>query len=455
MLRSIIVLALAFAASVSTAQTPYNVRSASMGGTSVSNALDIDAIGLNPANISRERFGRDSKFIFSVLLNTGLQTKSKYLSIDFYDKYLVAENQILTDQDKVTILNDAGNEPTYAIASFRLLSALVHTNVGSFGLALDETFRGNFVIARDVFDLALYGNLIDRTYSALGTNVDGFWVREINLSYAHKIKSKKGFFEEINLGAAVKPQFGIYYLKTTENNLTIRTNNQAQIFGTGNILLQYSGLTDEINFSLSTRNSGFGFGFDAGADLGTSKLAKNMYLNLGLSITDIGYISWTKNTANYYYDGNFAVTDITDPAQRDSLRNYLKETKTPIPSFTTNLPTQIRLGGTLRIMKDKHGSEDNYDLANISLDVVQGISESLGGSTKPWVGIGFEFNATKVVSPRAGFVFGGEVDFLASLGLGIDAGPVLIDIGTGNIATIFSLKSTTKLSGGISLKYRI
>ena len=444
-------------ATLSFAQVPSITKSISMGYTSVASSTDIDALGLNPANIIKQRPGTDSKFIFSLILNAGFQTKSEYLSIDFYNSYLAAENQVLTDADKQKILTEAGNEPSFGLASFRIFSAVLNAGApGSFGISVDETFRGNFVIASDVFDLALYGNLIDRTYSALGTKVDGFWVRELNLSYANLIKAKKNsFFDQLTFGVAVKPQFGIYFLETQNNNLTISTNNQAQIFGSGNITLLYSGLTDDIDFKMSTQNSGFGIGVDAGASMGINTLSKNLYLDLGLSITDIGYIKWTKNTANYFYDGNFAVTDITDPAQRDSLKNYLKETKTPVSSFTTSLPTQVRLGGVLRFLKGAHGTKDNYDLASISLDYVQGFSENLGGSTKPIVGIGFEYNIGRVVSPRAGFVFGGEVDFLATLGLGIDAGPVVFDIGTGNIASIFTPKSTTKPSVGLAMKFRI
>jgi hypothetical protein len=439
------------------AQVPYNVRSNSMGSTSVSGTTDIDAIGLNPANIIRQRHGKDGKSYFSIVANGGLQTKSDYLSVDFYNDYLAAENQVLDDQDKQTILNEASDQPSYGIAAFRIFSAVVNAgNPGSFGLAIDETFRGNYVIAKDVFDIALYGNAPSRTYSALGTKVDGYWVREINISYANQIKpGRKSFFDQLSFGVAVKPQFGIYYLETVKNNLSITTNSQNQIFGSGDITFLYSGLTDDIDFKMSTQNSGFGFGFDVGANIGINTIAKNMYLNLGMSITDIGYVEWTKNTANYFYDGNFVVTDITDPDQRDSLKNYLKETKTTVPSFTTSLPTQIRLGGTLRILSGPHNSKDNFEIASISLDYIQGFSENLGGSTKPLVGLGFEYNIGKVVSPRAGFVFGGEVDFLATLGLGIDTGPVIIDIGTGNIASIFSPQSTTKLSVGFGLKFRI
>ena len=458
MKKTIVVLFLSIlSASLSLAQVPSVTRSISMGYTSVAGSTDIDALGLNPANIIKQRQGTNGKFYFSLVLNAGFQTSSDYLSVDFYNSYLAAENQVLTPEDKQKILTEAGNQPSFGLASFRIFGAVLNAGApGSFGLSIDETFRGNFVIASDVFDLAIYGNQVNRTYSALGTKVDGFWVRELNLSYANQIKAKKNsFFDKLSFGVALKPQFGIYFLETQKNDLTILTNNQAQIFGTGGITLLYSGLTDDIDFKMSTQNSGFGIGADVGASMGISTLSKNLYLDLGLSVTDMGYIKWTKNTANYFYDGNFAITDITDPAQRDSLKNYLKETKTPVSSFTTSLPTQVRFGGVLRILKGAHGSKDNYEMANISLDYVQGFSENLGGSKKPVVGIGFEYNIGRIVSPRAGFVIGGDADFLATLGLGIDTGPVIIDIGTGNIASIFTPKSTTKPSFGMAMKFRI
>lgn len=437
-------------------QTTYNVRSISTGSVSVSSMTDLDALGLNPANIILQKSDSKGKFYFSFLANGGYQTVSDYLSLDFYNDYLAAEDQELDPTEKNDIITKAGNQPSEGIAGVRLLGALLNTGSGTFALSIDETFRGDFVIAKDIYDIALYGNEPNRNYSALGTDIEGYWVRELNLAYANKIlPTGKSFYDYIAFGVSVKPQFGINYIKTTRNNLNIYTDNTNRITATDSIVFLYSGLTDDLSFKISADIAGFGLGFDAGATMGIPFQGKNLHLKLGLSIADVGYINWTKNTQQYFYDGNFVVTSLTNKEQRDSLKDYIKETKTPVPSFSQGLPAVVRFGGTLGIYDEKYGTKDNFERVSISADYVQGLSDNLGGSTKPMFGLGVEYNVTRVLSPRAGILVGGPVDFIASIGLGIDTGPVFIDIGTGNISSIFSPQSTTKLSAGFALKYKI
>ena len=47
---------------------------------------------------------------------------------------------------------------------------------------------------------------------------------------------------------------------------------------------------------MSINPAGFGFGFDAGINAGLRNISKKGQLNIGLSINDIGYINWYKNT---------------------------------------------------------------------------------------------------------------------------------------------------------------
>lgn len=90
--------------------------------------------------------------------------------------------------------------------------------------------------------------------------------------------------------------------------------------------------------------SGYGLGFDFGVNIHIKELLGLKNIKLGFSVTDIGSIKWKKNTYEYIYDGNFAVTDITSQGQLDSLRDRIKGTKTPAGEFSTALPTTIRLG---------------------------------------------------------------------------------------------------------------
>jgi hypothetical protein len=69
MKKTIVVLFLSIlSASLSLAQVPSVTRSISMGYTSVAGSTDIDALGLNPANIIKQRQGTNGKFYFSLYL---------------------------------------------------------------------------------------------------------------------------------------------------------------------------------------------------------------------------------------------------------------------------------------------------------------------------------------------------------------------------------------------------
>lgn len=175
--------------------------------------------------------------------------------------------------------------------------------------------------------------------------MEGTWVRQLNLTYANNLNVKRNkLLESLSYGISVKPQFGMYYLTTKRNNLTVRTNKSFQVEGSGEIELLYSGISDDNKIQMSIDPAGFGFGFDAGIHAGLRNISKKGQLNIGLSINDIGYINWYKNTNTYFYNGNYIITNITDPDQVDSLNKIIKGTKTPVPSFNTSHRQILELG---------------------------------------------------------------------------------------------------------------
>ncbi|MBK8551089.1 MAG: hypothetical protein IPL53_08560 [Ignavibacteria bacterium] len=286
--------------------------------------------------------------------------------------------------------------------------------------------------------------------------MNAYWIREINVSYARKLKLKSNnSFDYISFGVSVKPQFGLYYLNTQQNDLTISTNDTNAVQSSGRVEFLYSGLTDNNDFKYSLGNAGFGFGFDIGVNARLKNVSKSGYVNIGLSVTDLGYIRWNKNTNSYYNDGSFIITDITQQSQIDSLKDIIKGTKTPVPAFTSSLSPTLRLGISYKIIDRLKNDSLNNERATIAVDYVQGLNDDVGGTTKPIIGIGGEYNFSKVLSPRLGFAFGGLQSFAMSIGLGINAGPVIIDIGTYNIASIFEPNGTTKLSMGMGIKFKV
>lgn len=440
-----------------------DVRSMSMGNTSVAGSYNIGAFSQNPANILSDKLNSSSEIYFNIILNAGFQLNSDYLSLNFYDDYFTktddGSQRVLTQQDKETILSEASDQFTNYIANAKFLSVILNTkNIGSFGLSIDERATGNFLPSKDFLELALYGNEVSRTYDFSENSVNQYWIREINLSYARKFVLKNNTtFDNIAIGVSVKPQFGVYYLNTRQNDLMVTTTDSNTVQSSGSAEFYYAGLSDNNELQYSLGNAGFGLGFDLGFNAQIKNFSKSGILNIGLSITDLGYLTWNKNTNKYFNDGTFVITDITNQEQIDSLKDIIKSTKTPVPDFTTSLPPVLRAGFTYKfINKNKSGKDSlSTEQAVVSLDIIQGLSDDLGGITKTMVGIGAEYNATSVLSPQAGFTFGGLQDVAMSIGLGINAEPVIIDIGTNNILSLFTPRNTTNFSAGLSVKFKV
>ncbi|MBK8551088.1 MAG: hypothetical protein IPL53_08555 [Ignavibacteria bacterium] len=151
-------------------QNVFDVRSMSMGNTSVSNSYDIDAFNQNPANILNQRLNKNSLIYFNLFTNAGLFTSSDYLSLDFYDDYFTKDDngntRYLNDNDKANILNEASNQQSNYLASAKILSFILNTkNSGSFGLSIYESTNGNFIPGRDFLELVLNGNEANTTYN--------------------------------------------------------------------------------------------------------------------------------------------------------------------------------------------------------------------------------------------------------------------------------------------------
>jgi hypothetical protein len=442
-------------------QNVFDIRTMSMGNTSVSNSYDLDAFNQNPANILNQRINNNSLIYFNFFTNAGMFTNSDYLSLDFYDDYFTKDDngntRYLNDNDKANIISEASDQQSNYLASAKILSFIYNTkNIGTFGLSIDERTNGNFIPSKDFLELGLYGNEVNRVYNLSDNEINAYWIRELNITYARKLELKKNnVFDQVSFGASVKPQFGLYYLNTQSNDLTIFTNDSNTIQSAGRVEFLYAGLTDNNEFKYSLGNAGFGFGFDIGVNARLKNVSKNGYVNIGLSVTDLGYIKWNKNTNSYYNDGSFIITDITEQSQIDSLKDIIKGTKTPVPDFTTSLSPTLRLGASYKIINRNKNDSLRNELATIAIDYVQGLNDDLGGTTKPIIGIGGEYNASKVLSPRLGFAFGGLQNFAMSIGLGINAGPVIIDLGTYNIASIFEPRGTTKFSMGIGIKFKV
>lgn len=461
-----IILAFIFAVLISDsfAQYQFTVRNFSLGKASTASSYGIDAIGFNPANIGKTRSIDSNNAEFGIATNIGFMMDATFAPIDMLDKYFTknpdGSKKFLTTSDKNDIIDKMGDAPINTIGNLKPLSIVFKTNAGTFGFAIEERAGGYLFLDKDFLDVGLFGNEINRVYSFSDLNFNASYTRQISVSYTRDFALKSKNFKQISLGASIKPQFGFYYSEVLNNNLQIFTNDTNQIVGSGRMNLLYSGNSSDRKFEAPFKNAGFGFGFDVGMATTLENFFNIGRLNLGFSITDIGYINWTSNTNTYYYDGSFIITDITKKEQLDTLQKIIDGTKTPTGSFSRMLPTTIRLGAQYKYYSDKKvrdgkAHSEDMELMSFSLDYIQGLTENYGGTTNPIVAFGYEFNPVNALSGRLGIMAGGREKFEVSFGIGINAGAFSMDLGTFNILSVFAPRSTKNFSGGLNIKFRI
>lgn len=437
------------------AQPSDNVKSLSLGRTSVSNTFNLDAFNHNPANL-KESGGRDSsKVYFTLFSSIGYVLNSDFLTINFYNKFFTGDGsgnkRFLTDADKNEIFNSSKGTSLGFNLNYKLFSILINTKkAGTFGFALEDKISAKSLISSDLANLTLFGNSIGRTYNVSDFNLNMSWIRQLNFSYANS--TNKFIGQDFSYGISIKPQLGYYYLGVKKNDLSLYTNDSNQLVGNGSLDFLTSDLTDngKVTYPLLGNISGFGMGFDVGFN---AKI--NNKFNVGLSVVDIGYITWNKNVRKYIYSGQFVITDLSRQEQLDTLRQLINGTKSVDDPFTNGLPTTLRVGMTYKFFKQFGIAKNESEIARVSFDYIQGLNKKVAGNTTiPIIALGGEFAVTSFLYPRLGMVIGGDEKYTLSAGIGLVTKNVLIDIGTHNIITLFKIHESSKISGGINIKFR-
>ncbi|MBS1494479.1 MAG: hypothetical protein JST55_13270 [Bacteroidetes bacterium] len=461
-MKKLILIILFLYSSISYSQYSDNVRSLSMGRTGVASSYNIDALNLNPANLSLVKPKDKTRIYINGMTTGGYMMNSKFLTIDFYNKYFTGDGsgnaKYWTTADKEDILSKSKNSELGMGLGYKFVSAAFKIpKAGVLGFSFEDKIFGKSFLPEEMLRLTLFGNEINKTYDFSQYRLELSWIRQLNISYANTSKTfLKSMFKQFAWGVSLKPQFGYYYIGIKSNDLNFSTNDSAQITSHGAVTFLRSSIRpdDKIEYPGLGRLAGFGWGFDIGMN---GKI--NERWSVGMSITDIGYMNWYGNNYEYKYAGEFVVTDLAKSEQLDSLRNLINGQKTYISAFQKMLPMTLRLGVNYKIFKNIFGVKADSlskELVSISLDYIQGLSKNAAGSsTVPTIGAGAEFFLSQFFIPRIGFIAGGTEGFLVSLGAGLDTKYILFDVGTHNIAAITDVNNASKFSFGVNLKLKL
>jgi len=448
-----------------------SLRAVGMGRSAVALTRGTDAIGINPANIAIPDVGHFNL----ALAQSSFRVSTELFTYDIYQKYFTGKDSVGTDgkttrvpypltaADKEDIKSQLTENP---LTSFNFESMIVGASfqspiVGGIGFALIAHSGVNLGFSRDYFDLLyLQGLPSDAKYSFDGTSFESWLYLEYNLSYSRKLQVKIPYVRDLYVGGGIKFIRGYGIFQTTQNNSSIENNvalldtGKNSIIGNINYLARHAGIDAFNNDNSNSSPGGLPdpVGRGTGFDIGISSEFTNG-IRLGISVVDIGSITWDKNVLLSSGGGIFTFSGYNAEIQ-DSVKNVFKGKNSPGESFTTSLPTTLRIGGSVQVEKIPFLKFLPGQML-IAAEYAQGLNTSLGNTTKPRMSLGLEYRIIPFLPLRSGFLFGGGDKLRWAFGFGLDFRYVSLDFATDNFGMIFSPKNFQVFSLSLGMKVRI
>ena len=466
---SIVIFVMVLAHSAS-ADDRLGMRSMGMGRAAVAASRGIDAIGVNPANIAIQDVGH---FNLS-LIQSSFRVSTELFTYDIYQKYFTGKDSVdaqgkksrvqypLTDQDKADIRSQLPDNPVTRM-NLELMDAgfsLETSVLGGIGFAIIEHAGIRMDFSRDYFEFFLQGLPSSTTYTFNGTSFEAWWYREYNFSYGRKLPVSIPFLKNLYVGAGVKLIQGFGIFETTKNNASIENKSALNDTSTASIIgkFDFAGERAGVDFfnndstTISPKPFPTPVGRGTGFDIGVSAEFFNG-LRMGISVTDIGKITWDKNIIQTTGGGQITFTGYTAAIQ-DSVKHILKGKNSPGEGFSTSLPTIVHVGVTaqsdelpfLRFLPGR---------LLLAAEYAQGLNESLGNTTKPRVSLGAEYRIIPLLPLRSGLLVGGGDQLRWAFGFGFDFRYLSLDFATDNFGMFFTPKSFQVFSISMGLRIRV
>ena len=397
-----------------TAKSNDDARHMGTAGASIVMARNSDAPFYNPANLGLPRANKWGFTLFSLSATASNSSFSK----NDYDKY---NGAYLSETDKNDILDKITGEglTVTSSTSAQVLSVVYKT----FALTFTGTGGARVVAPRDVIDLALNGNLEGREYSA--DNAAGHGLGTVAIGFSGALPLSINRFKASAVGATIKYHYGIGYSELTKTDIsTITQNNQSTAEGLAEVIVGAPG--------------GSGISFDLGfaADI-------NDRWCVSLAWSDVvSTISFRGDSEKRLY--SFFVDSLTvmsfEDEDVDSVFNY-EELVDEGYSFTTHIPSELRIGGGYRLEK-----------LTIMATYSQGFSRTGTVSSKPSFAAGVEYRPWKLLHLRTGLGIGGVNGFCSAWGLSFNPGPVRLDLAFQNIGGLLPAQSRG-MAAGVGLRF--
>ena len=440
-----------------------NVRGMGMARTYVAGSRGLDAVGINPANLAAP----DSGTVTMSLIPFGVHAGTDMMTYGTYKEYFTGVDagtervgRYLTDADKQKILEGFpdGVGRVAADAQFRPIGLSI--NVGSFGrfaFTITEQVAFDADIPHDYAEFILYGNAPGSVFDFSATRGRAQWTREYALSFGRAVPVP-GFLQSLvknlNAGVAVKYVQGFAYYEMSNSATSLATGMDGILHARVGVLARGASI-DLIHdnggdsFTPFPDAAGSGMAFD----LGVSGMVTD-YLTVGIAVTDIGSIGWTKHLEQVRVDTAFTIDDPGLESQRTAIENAMKGTRVDGEAFSTNLPTKLRIGVAVEVTAIPVVKEFMVGQMDLAADYNQGLYDVPGSTTRGRFSLGMEYRIVKFFPLRFGVSFGGEDRSNLALGFGLHFGFLDMDFGSENLNFLFAEDNFSKASLAMGLKLR-
>ena len=321
---------------------------------------------------------------------------NNFLSLSLWNEF--APKDTFYDEDKAKLMDALGKKGFELATGVGLMP--LGLSFGNFGLGVRGVAGAYGLVARDIFELGLYGNELGRTYNFGDADGEGIAYVETSVGAGFNIPVGE---RKIDAGLAFGYIYGGFYGEVTKHTGKFVSDSS------------YLEVIDTVEYRYALGGSGFTMRLGASTEI-------NKKLTVGLSLDNlISSINWTKETKHgvaYVNVDKFNLFDLKDTTFADT---FVRDSSYDYEgSFKTSLPIILRVGA-------------RYDFENAPLtlyaDYTQGFKKTAISTTTPQVSIGGEYSPVSFLPLRLGFTLGGYQGFSFSAGFGISLPFYFLDIG--------------------------
>lgn len=450
------VLCAAFPAAGAAQTIGTSARLTGMGNSSAGLVRGLDALNVNPAQL----VPNDGVTVSLGLLPFGAQAGADFMDYATYERYFTGtpdergsrEPTYLSTADKHAILSTFRGDIGHFTHDIRyaLGGLMISTKFLTVAFSVTERTGSNIALPRSFAEFSFFGNAPGKKFDFSETEVSSSWTRDYALTAAQEFKILRRV--PLLIGASVKLVHGYAYFGLERFNSSFMTDPETyEVRGTADMMARYAGSEDwlfannDFHYTLFPDPVGSGLGFDLGANLQVSR-----QLSAGVSLVDLGSITWNRRTHEIATNEDFAIDDVTTSDQVEEIKTRLNGRESDVPSFSTPLPSAMIVAGVLSLPDlPRRGRKWHFTFA-----YRQGFNDIAGNTTNPRIGVGTEIELLYNVAFRLGANFGGIRPVMLGAGVGFIADNFKLDIGTMDITPHFS-QAFSAVALGISSHWDI